>query len=90
MDDEALAELAESIKRAGRDAADPRAARSTAAATRSSPASAAGARRSIAGLATCRSLVRDVPDQAALALALIENIQREDLNPLEEAQGCSA
>ena len=32
-------------------------------------------------------LVRDVPDQAALALALIENIQREDLNPLEEAQG---
>jgi ParB family transcriptional regulator, chromosome partitioning protein len=33
------------------------------------------------------ALVRDVPDHAALALALIENIQREDLNPLEEAQG---
>jgi len=32
-------------------------------------------------------VVRDVPDQAALAMALIENIQREDLNPLEEAQG---
>jgi ParB family chromosome partitioning protein len=32
-------------------------------------------------------IVRDVPDQAALAMALIENIQREDLNPLEEAQG---
>jgi ParB family chromosome partitioning protein len=32
-------------------------------------------------------LVRDVPDQAAAAMALIENIQREDLNPLEEAQG---
>jgi ParB/RepB/Spo0J family partition protein len=32
-------------------------------------------------------LVRDVDDQAAAAMALIENIQREDLNPLEEAQG---
>jgi ParB family transcriptional regulator, chromosome partitioning protein len=40
-----------------------------------------------AGLVEIPALVRDVPDQAALALALIENIQREDLNPLEEAQG---
>jgi ParB family chromosome partitioning protein len=32
-------------------------------------------------------LVREVPDQAAAAMALIENMQREDLNPLEEAQG---
>ena len=32
-------------------------------------------------------LVRDVSDQAAAAMALIENMQREDLNPLEEAQG---
>src|SRR3984893_12142110 len=40
-----------------------------------------------AGLKEVPALVRSVPDQAALALALIENIQREDLNPLEEAQG---
>ena len=40
-----------------------------------------------AGLKEIPALVRAVPDQAALALALIENIQREDLNPLEEAQG---
>jgi len=40
-----------------------------------------------AGLTDIPSLVRAVPDQAALAMALIENIQREDLNPLEEAQG---
>ncbi len=40
-----------------------------------------------AGLKEVPALVRNVPDQAALALALIENIQREDLNPLEEAQG---
>src|SRR5450432_4334908 len=40
-----------------------------------------------AGLKEVPALVRKVPDQAALALALIENIQREDLNPLEEAQG---
>ena len=39
-----------------------------------------------AGLKEVPALVRSVPDQAALALALIENIQREDLNPLEEAQ----
>lgn len=41
----------------------------------------------LAGLETVPVLVRDVPDQAAAAMALIENIQREDLNPLEEAQG---
>ena len=40
-----------------------------------------------AGLREIPVLVKSVPDQAALALALIENIQREDLNPLEEAQG---
>jgi ParB family chromosome partitioning protein len=41
----------------------------------------------IAGLAEVPVLVRDVPDSSALAMALIENIQREDLNPLEEANG---
>ena len=40
-----------------------------------------------AGLTDVPVLVRDVPDEAAAAMALIENIQREDLNPLEEAQG---
>ncbi len=40
-----------------------------------------------AGLKEVPALVRAVEDQAALALALIENIQREDLNPLEEANG---
>jgi ParB family transcriptional regulator, chromosome partitioning protein len=40
----------------------------------------------IAGLTDVPVMVRDVPDEQALALALIENIQREDLNPLEEAQ----
>jgi ParB family chromosome partitioning protein len=41
----------------------------------------------IAGLEQIPVLVRDVDDQTAAAMALIENIQREDLNPLEEAQG---
>src|SRR3954468_14031845 len=41
----------------------------------------------LAGLDIVPVLVRDVPDEAAAAMSLIENIQREDLNPLEEAQG---
>lgn len=41
----------------------------------------------LAGLESVPVLVRDVPDEAAAAMSLIENIQREDLNPLEEAQG---
>ncbi len=40
----------------------------------------------IAGLAEIPAVVRDVPDESAIALALIENIQRENLNPLEEAR----
>ena len=41
----------------------------------------------LAGLAEVPVLVRDVPNESAAAMALIENIQREGLNPLEEAQG---
>ena len=41
----------------------------------------------LAGLASVPVLVKDVADEAAAVMALIENIQREDLNPLEEAQG---
>jgi ParB family chromosome partitioning protein len=41
----------------------------------------------MAGLTEMPALIRDVPDQSAAALSLIENIQREDLNPLEEAHG---
>ncbi|MBS0507718.1 MAG: ParB/RepB/Spo0J family partition protein [Proteobacteria bacterium] len=41
----------------------------------------------LAGLNEVPVLVRDVPNESAAAMALIENIQREDLNPLEEAQG---
>src|SRR5690625_1527964 len=39
----------------------------------------------MAGLETIPALIREIADEATLALALIENIQREDLNPLEEA-----
>ncbi len=86
MDDASLAELADSIKAQG--LMQPILVR---------PVDAnrfeiiAGERRwraaQRAGLSEVPALVRDVPDQSALALALIENIQREDLNPLEEAQG---
>ena len=41
----------------------------------------------LAGLSEVPVLVKEVGDEAAAAMALIENIQREDLNPLEEAQG---
>lgn len=41
----------------------------------------------IAGLAEVPVLIREISDDAALAMSLIENIQREDLNPLEEAAG---
>lgn len=41
----------------------------------------------LAGLTEIPALIREIPDEAALAMALIENIQRENLNPLEEALG---
>jgi ParB family chromosome partitioning protein len=51
----------------------------------------AGERRAraarLAGLGEVPVLVKDVPDESAAVMALIENMQREDLNPLEEAQG---
>jgi ParB family chromosome partitioning protein len=40
----------------------------------------------LAGLHTIPAVIRDIPDEAAVAVALIENIQREDLNPIEEAR----
>ncbi len=43
----------------------------------------------MAGLPEIPAIIREVPDEAAVAMALIENIQREDLNPLEEAQALS-
>lgn len=90
MDEGALYELAESIKAQGimqpilvRQLADgPNAGKYEI---------IAGERRfrasRLAGLESVPVLVRDVPNEAAAAMALIENIQREDLNPLEEAQG---
>lgn len=86
MDAEALAELADSIKSQG--LMQPILARAV-------PGGRyeiiAGERRwrasQLAGLGVVSVLVRDVPDEAALKMALIENIQRENLNPLEEAQG---
>ena len=90
MDEGALYELAESIKAQGimqpilvRQLKDG--------ANQGKYEIIAGERRfraaRLAGLDSVPVLVRDVPNEAAAAMALIENIQREDLNPLEEAQG---
>ena len=89
MDEGSLYELAESIKAQG--IMQPILVRPV-----GSPADKrfeiiAGERRyraaTLAGLDEVPVLVKDVPDESAAAMALIENIQREDLNPLEEAQG---
>jgi ParB family chromosome partitioning protein len=90
MDEGALYELAESIKAQG--IMSPILVRKLS----QGPAAGryeiiAGERRfraaRLAGLDSVPVLVRDVDDQAAAAMALIETMQREDLNPLEEAQG---
>ena len=83
---EGLAELAESIKAQG--VMQPILARPIGAGRYEI---VAGERRwraaRMAGLATVPTLVREVADRHALAIALIENLQREDLNPLDEATG---
>ena len=86
MDQQALAELAASIRAQG--LMQPLLVRPVGG---GSYELIAGERRwraaQLAGLTEVPVLVRDVPDNAALAMALIENIQREDLNPIEEAGG---
>ena len=90
MDEGALYELAESIKVQG--IMQPILVRRLAEGANAGKYEIiAGERRfraaKLAGLDNVPVLVRDVPDQAAAAMALIENMQREDLNPLEEAHG---
>src|SRR5487761_2260970 len=86
MDEESLKELAASIKAQG--IMQPILARVL---VNGDYEIIAGERRwraaQMAGLTQVPVLLRKVPDNAALAMALIENIQREDLNPLEEAIG---
>jgi ParB family transcriptional regulator, chromosome partitioning protein len=94
MDEGSLYELAESIKAQG--IMQPILVRQVHDAAAAAPGAPhyeiiAGERRfraaKLAGLDDVPVLVKDVPDEAAAAMSLIENIQREDLNPLEEAQG---
>jgi ParB family chromosome partitioning protein len=93
MDEGALYELAESIKAQG--IMQPILVRHASRLAQGDNAGKyeiiAGERRfraaRLAGLDSVPVLVRDVSDEAAAAMALIENMQREDLNPLEEAQG---
>ncbi|MCY7318269.1 MAG: ParB/RepB/Spo0J family partition protein [Ramlibacter sp.] len=90
MDEGALYELAESIKAQG--IMQPILVRRLAEGEHAGKYEIiAGERRfraaRLAGLDSVPVLVRDVPNEAAAAMSLIENIQREDLNPLEEAHG---
>ena len=83
MDEQALAELAQSIRSQG--LLQPLVVRPL----NGGYELVAGERRwraaQMAGLVQVPAVVREVPDEAALVMALIENIQREDLNPMEEA-----
>jgi ParB family chromosome partitioning protein len=89
MDEGSLYELAESIKSQG--IMQPVLVRPLNGGTGGRYEIIAGERRyraaRLAGLDELPVLVKAVPDEAAAVMALIENIQREDLNPLEEAQG---
>lgn len=84
MDEDALQELAESIKQQG--VMQPVVVRPL---DSGHYELVAGERRwratQLAGLERIPALIRDVPDEAAIALGLVENIQRENLNPIEEA-----
>ena len=89
MNTESLRELAESIKAQG--IIQPILVRRVEGNEGDAYEIIAGERRvraaAMAGLSDVPAIIKQVPDNAALAIALIENIQREDLNPLEEAQG---
>jgi len=89
MDEGALNELAESIRTQG--IMQPILVRPLGGDAQGQYEIIAGERRfraaKLAGLKEVPVLVREVPDENAAVMALIENIQREDLNPLEEAQG---
>jgi ParB family chromosome partitioning protein len=89
MDEGSLYELAESIKSQG--VMQPVLVRPLAGDEAGQYEIIAGERRvraaALAGLDRVPVLVKPVPDEAAAVMALIENMQREDLNPLEEAQG---
>ena len=89
MDEGALNELAESIRAQG--IMQPILVRPLTGKEAGQYEIIAGERRfraaQLAGLAEVPVLVREVPDESAAVMALIENIQREDLNPLEEAHG---
>ncbi|MDO4434429.1 MAG: ParB/RepB/Spo0J family partition protein [Alysiella sp.] len=86
MDDEALQELAESIKAQG--VIQPIIVREY---RLGSYELIAGERRwraaQLAGLSEIPAVIKQINDKTAMAMGLIENIQREDLNPIEEAQG---
>src|SRR5947207_42279 len=91
MRNETLAELADSIKSQG--VVQPIVVRLLGASDGGEPLRyeiIAGERRwraaQMAGLTEIPAVIRHIPDEAAIAVALIENIQREDLNPLEEAR----